>query len=291
MKRARLHPANRPQRTPVSSGQARLSVSLVAGQSSVISARAGNPLKLLIPTPRGRSVSACLTNLGGGYVAGDQTRLDIEVDAGAACVVGTQGSTKIYRNPLRRPCSHFTAARVADEALLVLAPDVVQAYADSTYAQQQEVHLAPGGALVLVDWLSSGRSDAGEHWVFNRYQSRTDIFAADGLSSRRLFLDSLRLESNDGPAGVARSMGRFHCLALLLVLGPMLAGISTDLLADIHGREIRARSALVTSVSPIEGGAILRVAGESVELVRHELHRHLIALTPVLGDDPWSRKF
>ena len=48
---------------------------------------------------------------------------------------------------------------------------------------------------------------------------------------------------------------------------------------------------MLTSVSPIPGGAVVRVAGEQVETVAAELRRQLQFLTPLLGDDPFARKW
>jgi len=48
---------------------------------------------------------------------------------------------------------------------------------------------------------------------------------------------------------------------------------------------------LIASVSPVPAGAVLRVAGEDVENVGRELHRHLKFLAEPLGDDPWARKW
>jgi hypothetical protein len=41
----------------------------------------------------------------------------------------------------------------------------------------------------------------------------------------------------------------------------------------------------------VGGGALLRVAGESVETVRAELYRQLAFAAEMLGDDPWARKW
>jgi hypothetical protein len=45
------------------------------------------------------------------------------------------------------------------------------------------------------------------------------------------------------------------------------------------------------NASAIHGGVVFRAAGESVEAVGHELHRHLRPLAELLGDDPWERKW
>jgi urease accessory protein len=219
-------------------------------------------------------------------VAGDQTSLELRIGAGANCFLGTQASTKIYRNPLRLPSGHTTRAELSEGSLLVFAPDVVQAFADSTYAQRQEFHLAPTAGLVLVDWLGSGRTERGEQWAFRRYQSRNEIFVA---GERRL-IDSILLEDADGPLRSEARTGRYHCLAMLLLLGPPVAEAAEFLLAEIGSREVPGRAPLATSVSPVAGGALLRVAGATVESVRHELQRHLSFIPALLGDDPWARK-
>jgi hypothetical protein len=54
---------------------------------------------------------------------------------------------------------------------------------------------------------------------------------------------------------------------------------------------VARRGTLASSASPLRDGAVLRVAGETTESVGRALHRHLIGLADVLGDDPWSRKW
>jgi hypothetical protein len=56
-------------------GCARLEVEMVFGESTATTAWASNPLNLLTPCSRGKSVWAVTSSFGGGLVAGDQTRL------------------------------------------------------------------------------------------------------------------------------------------------------------------------------------------------------------------------
>ena len=268
-------------------GSAALTVQSVAGQSAVVSAFSTEPLKLLTPISRGPSVWACVSSFGGGLVAGDETRLDLEVGTGACCFVGTQASTKVYRNPARRACGHQTRGKVADDGCLVFAPDVLQAFADSSYSQRQEFDLTGSASLVLVDWLSSGRSDCGEHWAFRSFQSRNEI-RVDG---KRRVVDAVRLDSESGPLASPGRMGHWNCLAMLLMIGPGLAAQSAGLLEDIGRRPVEKVATSVASASGITGGALLRVAGDSVEVVRRELQQHLDGLSGLLGDNPWKRKW
>jgi len=275
------------QSRPTQQGRATLEVGLVSGESAVTSAFATSPLKLLTPRSRGRSVWAYTSSFGGGFVAGDETRLDLQVGANARCFLGTQASTKVYRNPSSLPCGHVTRAMLGNNSLLVFAPDPVQAFANSCYKQRQEFHLAPGAGLVLVDWFTSGRAARGERWEFTRLQSRNDVLCC----GERIFLDSISLSSADGALASPHRAGRFNCFAMLLFVGAPLKDFSARLLAEISDRAVERRAALVTSASPVVDGALLRVAGESVEQVGRELHHHLKPLAALLGDDPWARKW
>src|ERR1041385_1385457 len=178
-------------RIETNAGEAQLHVGSVAGCSAVLRSRARNPLRLLTPRARGESVWVYTSSFGGGMVAGDRTRLEVTVDAGARCFLGTQASTKIYRNPARLPCSHDLVVRVGEEALLILAPDPVQCFAESSYEQRQHFALAAAANLLLVDWRSAGRTARGERWRFRRYSSRNEV----ERGRRKLLIDALRLDS------------------------------------------------------------------------------------------------
>ena len=264
-------------------GQATLEVGIVFGQSTVTSAFASSPMKMLTPCSRGKSVWACTSSFGGGLVAGDETQIEIVIGTGARCFFSTQSSTKVYRNPARLPCSHTTNARLGADSLLVFAPDPVQAFADSAYSQRQEFHLESGAGLVLLDWFTSGRSARGERWAFRHFESRNDVF----IQGERALVDPILLNATEVP----ERMGRFNCLATVLLIGAPLQAAAEKLLKVIAARPVVKLAALVTSASPVRDGALLRVAGESVEKVREELHGHLAFIRDMLGDDPLARKW
>ncbi|MGD1083941.1 MAG: urease accessory protein UreD [Verrucomicrobiota bacterium] len=267
--------------------QARLEVNVVSGQSSVTSACASNPLKLLLPRSRGPSVWAYLSSFGGGFVAGDETSLHIRLGPESRCFVTTQALTKIYRNPRLRPCGHRLSASLEQGSLLVLAPEPIQAFADSAYIQRQEFHLRPAAGLVLVDWFCSGRAARGERWTFTRLQSRNEIF----LGGERVLLDSLLLDAAPGPLRSAHRMGRFNCLALMAVVGDSLAPHAAQILADVAAQPVVAGAPLLVSASPLRHGVLLRVVGEREEDVGREMRRCLGFVPDLLQDDPWSRKW
>lgn len=267
-------------------GHARLSVKVVAGQSAAVDVSCSNPLKLLTPRPRGPSVWAYLSSFGGGLVAGDQTRLDVQVGAGARCFLTTQASTKVYRNPRQWPCSHELSVQVEDKALLVLAPDPVQSFADSIYLQSQRIHLHSGAGLVLLDWFCSGRAARGERWNFHRLQSRNEVFIDDN----QCLLDSLHLDPAHGALSGAHCLGRFNCIGLILIIGGALRGEAQMLLEKTRQEPIRRKASLILAGSPIPGGTVLRIAGEQFEEVANYVYRALGFVGPLLQDDPWTRK-
>jgi len=304
----------------VDAGRASLAVGMVSGASAITSARATNPLKLLTPRPRGKSVWAYSSSFGGGLVAGDEVRLQLDIDAGACCFLGTQASTKVYRNPALRPCSQQTHAKLGPGSLLVFAPDPIQPFAGSSYQQRQEFHLAADASLVLLDWFCSGRSARGERWAFHRFETRNAVYLRSsrhqetsvnsecGTRNAELrlespdvdcykqgpelaFLDSIRLSADEGSLLVPHRTGRFNCFATLLLFGPAVSSVAADILAEVKQQPVLRQASLLCSASPVRDGAVLRVAGESVEAAGRELHRYLAPLSGLLGDDPWARKW
>jgi urease accessory protein len=268
-------------------GQAALDVEMVFRESTSVSAWAASPMKILVPRSRGTSVWAYTSSFGGGLVAGDETGLTLRIGPEARCFFGTQASTKIYRNPDSLPCSHKTHATLDGNSLLVFTPDPVQAFADSAYVQHQEFHLKSGAGLVLLDWFTSGRAARGERWAFNSFQSRNEVF----VDGERVFLDSLLLDPADGEISGPHRMGRFNCLALMLLIGAPLRTTAEAMVQEISSQPVTKRAATVSSASMIAEGAVVRVAGEDTESVGRELHRHLAFIGALLGDDPWERKW
>jgi urease accessory protein len=268
-------------------GHGRLGIENVAGKSAVTTAWASSPLKLLVPRPRGESVWAYLASFGGGLVAGDETQFSIHVGAGCKVFVGTQASTKVYRNPLALPCGHRLTAEIDQDSLLILAPDVIQSFAGSSYTQRQEFRLQNGGGLVLVDWFCSGRAARGERWAFSQFRSRNEIF----VNGERLLVDSLLLDPADGPFDSPHRLGRFNCVALVVVIGDPFRDLSGQILAAAEKEPIHRRASLISSASAIQGGMLLRIAGERVEDVGLEIRRRLEPLGAILQDDPWARKW
>lgn len=268
-------------------GSGQLHVRMSSGQSTATSVLAHSPLKILVPRPRGPSVWACVSTLGGGLVGGDQISIGIRLGAQARCFLGTQASTKIFRNPRARPCQQILQAEVDRLALLAVVPDPVQSFQGANYRQLQKFAIHSESGLVLVDWLCSGRAARGERWAFSQFQSRNEI----AIDDSKVLVDSLMLDPKEGPLAGTYRMGRFNCLALVILIGSMVQPFSARLLDEFARQPISRGARLVSSASAIKAGALVRLAGESVEEVAHRIRKHLDFLPSLLGDNPWNRKF
>ncbi len=268
-------------------GFAALHVGKVHGASTVLASRSRSPVCLLTPRPRGPSVWAYTSSLGGGMVAGDTVQIDLTIDPAAVCFLGTQASSKIYRNPAGRPCSHRLEASIAEEATLILAPDPVQCFAEASYTQHQVFNLTPAANLILVDWISAGRLARGERWSFQRYFSRNEI----RRHGQPIAIDAIDLDATSGSLTNRFRAGRFNCLATLFLFGPRLQVPVQDCLAAIASMPNNPEASFVVAASPVQEGIILRCAGSSVEETGRVLAQHLRFVHALLDDDPWARKW
>ena len=108
------------------------------------------------------------------------TRASTFCIAGVTLSLGTQASTKVYRKkPDGAPSQQLLMGSIEEDALLVYTPDPLVPFARSAYVGNQRFELSPGGSLIAVDWLSSGRAICGERWAFDSYLSRTEVCLRD----------------------------------------------------------------------------------------------------------------
>jgi urease accessory protein len=271
----------------LSPGQGILELSLVAGRTAVVRAAATSPLKLLMPRRPGAAAWIYTSTYGGGLVAGDEFDLRLRLGSQTTCIIGTQSTTKVYKSPGGRVCRQTLAATVDDGALLVVAPDPVSCFTGARYEQRQRIEMHRGGALVVVDWFTSGRRCRGESWQMDGYASRLDI----EFDGQHVLADAWRLSPDDGPLDSPFRLGRFHCAAALVLVGSQLAEAGSRLLASSAGLPIAPDGSLLEAGSPIPHGVVLRLLGETPEQVGRRLTDRLSFLASRLGEAPWSRKW
>jgi urease accessory protein len=243
---------------------------------------AASPLRVLTPRNHGQGAWIYLAGLGGGLVSGDRYQIEIEARDGSTALVTTQASTKVYRSSTGS--SQDLRCRVADGGLLVLLPDPVVCFGGARYAQRTEVDLAPGASAIILDGFTCGRGARGERWKFDRYESRSSL----KRGNRETFVEAVRLDPAHGPLGVR--MGRFDVVLSLVAVGPRAASVRDAILHETPRPALR--DAALGAASPIgSDGAVLRVVAERFEHGTRLFRPSFAALTKLLGDDPFVRKW
>lgn len=275
---------NAPLRLSLTDGDvAQLTVRLVEGQSAAVAVQATNPLKLLVPTPRGGCVWAYATTYGGGLLAGDRVHLRVAVEAGARLYLGTQASTKIYRSDDGRGAEQHLSAAVGPGATLVALPDPVTPFAGARFSQRQEIALDGTAGLVWLDGLTAGRAAREERWQFTDYRSRLTV-SLDGVP---LLTDAVHLCA--GLRSVAERCGGAGAFATLVVGGPPVGSLIASLHAAVDAQPLDQRPLM--ALSPLKTwGVLIRLAAGERESLERTLRTLLGDVRKIIGDDPWQRR-
>ena len=268
---------------PGRAGEARLAFERVRGRTVVRTALVHSPLRVLTPRNHGHAAWVYTSTLGGGLVDGDRLSVEVDVAPGASALLSSQGSTRVYRSP--RGCHNTLSARVGEGALLALVPDPTTCFAEARYEQLQDIHLAPGASLVVMDLLTAGRSAYGERWAFSRFASTLRVHREGrALLDERWLLDPAH-------GALPARLGRFEALATVLLVGPALASARQALAEHVGALPLTPRAGLVLSASPLGPDAlVLRAAATSPEHLLRSAREWLAFLPSLLGDDPWIRR-
>jgi urease accessory protein len=265
-------------------GHGALSVELVGGRSVVTRRHAASPLRLLCPKNAGCAAWTYTSTFGGGLVDGDDVRLTVDVGPGAQALVATQASTKAYAGP--RGVRQTTTAAVAADAALVLLSDPLVPFAGARLDALVEIDLADGATLALVEGITAGRVANGERWAAARCQTRVRVRRAGAL----VLDDALLLDPAHGD--VPTRMGPFDAWATVVLAGPGVREAAAALLA-----QARPRHHMTDAVSQIElaaavdDGCLLRIAARSTAILSLRVREALVCVGPLLGDDPFTRRW
>ena len=259
----------------------------VAGRSIITRARARSPLRILTPRAGFDAAWAVVSTFGGGLLAGDSIVIELEVGEDAACLLGSQAQTKVYRSPVGPSSRQKIIGRIERGGLLVCLAEPISCFKDARFQQEQTFELCSSASLVWIDVFTSGRAARGERWAFTQYHSRCDVH----LDSELVFRDALRLDQADGPIAAAHRMGQCNCFASALVIGPRVAAHAERIMRWSLEQKAESGCGFLFCVSPVEGGIVIRVAGIAAESVMLWLQSRLDFLTELLGGNPWDRKW
>lgn len=218
---------------------------------------------------------------GGGLLAGDCINLKICLDPYTRLVAATQGSTRVYKMPISPANSQlkdeamslsgqqasslsrngavqilphdFTSrqdlcVRICRGAGFWLAPDPIQPFASSLYAQTQIFEVEKGASVGVIDWVTEGRRARGESWAMAGWKGRNEIWGIIPVQTseggqqgtprkeRRILIirDSVILEpdgvSNGG--GISALVANAGVFGTLLLYGPLFAPLSRFFLEE-----------------------------------------------------------
>ncbi|CAI7626236.1 unnamed protein product [Penicillium palitans] len=241
------------------SGTGQLEVHAFCGSSSISTLSCTYPLKLVSPPsrPTDRAVLVFMMSYGGGLVAGDRVDLDVRVRPKSRLALLTQGSTKVYKTPSKSICSHQNlTVRVDEGAALLLLPDPVQPFKDSS--------------VLVLDWVSEGRTAIGEAWDFFGWKGRNEIWSLPkpdkGTTKKLLIRDSLVLdETSSTERSYKNEMDGLGAFGTLIIRGPMFRALGDFFLAEFsHLPRIRANGKLHEPVDLHPGESVKTWTAASV---------------------------
>jgi len=183
---------------------------------------------------------------------------------------------------------------ICSDGLLLLLPDPVTCFASSSYQQLQTFKLEQAASIILLDWITSGRMSRGEEWAFSTYYSLNEIWIQDVRIARdALLLQNPPPGSSDG--NIRASMRSYACYATVIMCGPQVKKISSEILNQYHTISVLQQSSptsLIWSASQIHTDCIIvRVAGQETEMVKSWLKETLKGVGSLIGSDAYSKAF
>ncbi len=218
------------------------------------------------------------SSLGGGMVDGDAVRLELDVGAGASCLLTSQASQKIYRGASRAELD----ATVGDRGVLIAVPDPTVPYGGACFTQRTTIALGGAASLAWMDVVTAGRVARGERWASGRLDLGLELTRA----GRVVLRDRVVLDPAHG--SILERMRRFDAIGTVVLVGPAFAELAVaarERAAAHRGRDV------VMGGGPIDGGALLRIAtstvAQGIEVTR-DLLRDACAR---FAEDPFGRKW
>lgn len=249
-------------------GELRLRMERAEGRSIVASQRHAGALRVLRPHYADGSGRPSLTvvNPGGGYLGGDDYRLEAALGSGAGLTLTTQSATKVYRTP-QGPARMEQRFELEAEARFEFVPDSLIAFRGASYRQRTTVEMHPSASLVLAEVVTHGWSPDGAPFSFDEIAMSTRVTAAGAP----IAIDRLRLRpAHDGTGALV--LGGFSHLATLLVIDPRADGEAVDSMRDILDVRSTSPDLMVGITRLAAPGFMLRALTRSTPAANTILH-------------------
>ena len=216
------------------------------------------------------------------------SRLRAHVGAGASALVATQASTKAY--PLgagREPDARGDGRRGRDPRRALGSARAVRGRARRDAARRSSS--APDATVVAVESLAAGRVASGERWAAARAARRACACDAIGRHGARR-----RAAARSRPRRRVRAHGPLRRLGHRRPERPGRARCGDRRAAGASAARDTASATDVEAIelaSPFEGGCLLRIAAASTAILSNRVREALACVAPLLGDDPFTRRW
>ena len=246
------------------------------------------PLRLMKPKSHSDDHEAVyVLSYGGGLLNNDLIEMNVTVNQDSMLSIHSQASTKVYKRSDDGHASQTMRCIVKDNSLLAILPEPVTCFANSSYVQSQVFELQQSSSLILLDWVTSGRTSRGECWQFDRFQSENRIYVDGDLVIR----DAWLLDST--AADLRERMDPYQCTANVILLGPKLAEAIEYTIQNhkkhvIYRQNTTIQVPLLWSLSKFEKqgmvGVVIRAASVDTIIMRQFLFQQLHLIPPsILG--------
>jgi len=209
-----------------------------------------------------------ILNQGGGVLAGDALRIEVEVGPGATARIGGVGATRLHPTPGGQS-RQGVALRLGAGARLEWLPDPVIPFAGSATSQAVEVSLGPGALWIGCDILAAGREARGERFAYTSLGQSLQV--REQGSDRLLVAEALCVEPSrrapDGP-GVMAGHSVVGTLRVVTRAVP-----SAAVAAALRGAvESAAGTDVYAGATALAVGATVRALGPAIQPVARTLH-------------------
>jgi len=215
-----------------------------------------------------------LRNPNGGLLGGDQHQIDIELGAGSALEIRTQGATRLHPGLIQQQ----VRVNLAPESQLIWIPHPLIPGAGADYGQTLEIHLAPTARLAYAEIWVAGRLAMGERWQFKRLHNHLQVWVTNQPETPTLS------PQQDRVLWLQEQMDlRFphEQISSGSVLGSHLCWGSLYLLGDWPDPDwpTDAEHWLVRSPDPVCKGWILRQVGQQAEAIWRDFGRVVLQIS------------
>jgi urease accessory protein len=198
----------------------RLSVSRLNGRTRLSRLYQEGAAKIRMPITDGGHLEAILINTAGGLTGGDRIGWEVDVGAGASCMVTTQASEKVYR-ALSGRAELSAKISVAAGGRIAWLPQETILFDRSAFSRRLDIVLAGDAEALVVEATVFGRLAMGERVAQGEFRDRWRVACEGRLIHAEDFAIGPEVTATLQRRAVANGAEAF---ATVLLVSPGAAG-------------------------------------------------------------------